>query len=94
MHPGNASSEELQAYKAVVIAYIEEHGPLTRSDIWHGLHDRLSVNYVDRSLKSLRDEGRIQVTKACLTKPVDGPWKPGKVVTYVASVYAVVGHGG
>lgn len=94
LHPGNASHEELQAYQTIVLAYIAEHGPLVRSEIWHGLHERLSVGYVDRSLKTLLAEGRIQVAKAEFAKPVDYPWTKQKALRYTASVYAVVDHDG
>ena len=77
----------------MVLPFIAERGPVPRAVIWQSLDGRMSVGHVDRSLKSLSSEGRIQVTKAGFTKLVVGPWKPGKVVTYTASVYALVGLG-
>ncbi|SIN69922.1 hypothetical protein SAMN05444166_0218 [Singulisphaera sp. GP187] len=91
---GNASPEQLEAYKAVVLAFLAERGPIPRADIWQSLDGRVSVGHVDRSLKALLNEGRISVTRARFTKPVAGPWPPGKVVTYTASIYSVVRHDG
>lgn len=91
---GNASPERLEAYKAVVLAFIAERGPVSCADIWQSLDGRVSVGHVDRSLKALLGEGRINVAKTKLAKTVAGPWPPGKVVTYTASVFSVVDNDG
>ena len=93
-HWGDASPERLEAAKAVVLAFIAERGPVPRADIWQSLDGRVSVGYVDRSLKALLAKGRIRVAKAEFAKPIDGPWNPRKIVRYTASVYSVVDHDG
>ena len=67
----NASPEQLEAYKSVVLAFIAERGPVPRADIWQSLDGRVSVGHVDRSLRALLAEGRIRATKANLTKSLE-----------------------
>lgn len=82
--------EQRESDRAAVLSLVAERGPIPRSDIWQALHGQVSVSHVDQCLRFLLQEGRIRSTKVTLTKPVRGPWPPGKVVTYTATVYSVV----
>lgn len=93
LHRGKASTDQLAAYKALVLAFIAERGPVPRSDIWQSLHGRVTVGHVDQSLTAPLREGRIRATKATFAKSVDhsnGKW----VVPYTATVYEVASHDG